>query len=222
MAVDALRLTQHAAPVGPPALDERRLVQGLRAREEWAFVELVERYGASMLRLARAYVSSHAVAEEVVQDAFLGVLSGIDRFEARSSLKTWLFRILTNCAKTRGVRESRSTPFSALAEVGGPSVEPDRFLDSTQRWAGHWASAPVRFDTVPEHRLLAAETRQLVADTIATLPPTQRLVITLRDVEGLDAGEVCELLELSEVNQRVLLHRARSRVRGALEAYLEG
>lgn len=192
----------------------------LRARDEAAFVEVVELYGAPMLRLARSFVSSQAVAEEVVQDAFLGVLTGIDRFEGRSSLKTWLFRILTNCAKTRGVREARSAPFSALGDPDGPTVDPDRFLDSSHRWAGHWATPPGRFDAVPEERLLAGETRKLVAETIAALPPTQRAVIVLRDVEGWDAAEVCDLLTLSEANQRVLLHRARARVRGDLEVYL--
>jgi RNA polymerase sigma-70 factor (ECF subfamily) len=200
--------------------EEKRLLDGLRAREEWAFAELVQRYGPSMLRLARTYVSSRAVAEEVVQDAFLGALSGIDRFEGRSSVKTWLFRILTNRAKTLGAREARSAPFSSLGEADGPTVESERFLDSTHRWAGHWSSAPQRFDAVPHERLLAAETTHLVAATIATLPSTQGTVITLRDVEGWSSEEVCELLSLTEANQRVLLHRARARVRGALEHYL--
>lgn len=205
-----------------PAPEERRLVEGLRAREEHAFVELVERHGAAMLRLARSYVSSGAVAEEVVQEAFVGVLSGIDRFEHRSSLKTWLFRILTNCAKTRGAREARSLPFSSLADPGEPTVDPGSFLDGGHRWAGHWASAPQRFDALPESRLLRSEARALVGETIATLPPVQRAVITLRDVEGWDSSEVCELLEISEGNQRVLLHRARARVRRELELYLSG
>ena len=211
---------QDAPPLTPQVPSELRLLHRLRAREEAAFVEVVDLYGAAMLRLARSYVSSQAVAEEVVQDAFLGALTGIDRFEGRSSLKTWLFRILTNCAKTRGVREARCAPFSALEDPDGPTVDPGRFLDSSHRWAGHWATPPRRFDAVPEERLLAGETRALVARTIAALPPTQRAVILLRDVEGWDAAEVCDLLALSEANQRVLLHRARARVRGELETYL--
>lgn len=209
-------------PKGPPLLtqDERRLVAALRAGGERAFVELVDRHAASMLRVARLYVSSRAVAEEVVQEAFLGVVAGIGRFEGRSSLRTWVFRILTNCAKTRGARESRSVPFSAFVEPGEPTVDPDRFLDGSHRWAGHWASSPARFDTLPEERLLAGETRRLVGDTIATLPPAQRAVITLRDVEGWEAAEVCECLQVSEGNQRVLLHRARARVRERLEQYV--
>lgn len=219
--VNAVRPSeQDAPPLTRRVPSEFRLVHRLRAREEAAFVEVVELYGAAMLRLARSYVSSQAVAEDVVQDAFLGVLTGIDRFEGRSSVKTWLFRILTNCAKTRGVREARSAPFSALGDPDGPTVDPDRFLDASHRWAGHWATPPRRFDAVPEERLLAGETRELVAKTIAALPPTQRAVIVLRDVEGWDAPGVCDLLGLSEANQRVLLHRARARVRGDLEVYL--
>jgi len=219
--VDAPRAgEQNLPPLAPQPTSELRLVHRLQDGDEAAFVEVVERYGAPMLRLARSYVSSRAVAEEVVQDAFLGVLTGIDRFEGRSSLKTWLFRILTNCAKTRGVREARSAPFSALGDPDGPTVDPDRFLDASHRSAGHWATPPRRFDAVPEERLLAGETRELVAKTIAALPPTQRAVIVLRDVEGWDAPGVCDLLGLSEANQRVLLHRARARVRGDLEVYL--
>ncbi len=185
-------------------------------------MELVEQYGLPLLRLARSYVSSRAVAEEVVQEALLGVLSGIDGFEARSSLKTWVLRILTNRAKTRGVREARSIPFSALGDLNAPTVDPERLLDGCQRRAGHWARPPRALDAAPEERLLADETRELVDETIATLSAAQRAVITLRDVEGWNAAEVCALLELSEANQRVLLHRARARVRGRLELYLSG
>ena len=176
-----------------------------------------------MLRVAMMYVSTRAVAEEVVQEAWLGVLRGLARFEGRSSLKTWIFRILTNTAKTRGEREGRSVPFSSLAgdDEQDEPVDADRFLGPDHRWAGHWSSAPRNPREVPEERLLAGEARQRIAAAIDTLPENQRAVITLRDVDGFDADEACEILGISEVNQRVLLHRARAKVRAALEAYLD-
>jgi RNA polymerase sigma-70 factor, ECF subfamily len=177
-----------------------------------------------MLRVAMMYVSTRAVAEEVVQEAWLGVFKGLDRFEGRSSLKTWIFRILTNTAKTRGEREGRSVPFSSLAgddEQDEAPVDADRFLGPDHRWAGHWSSAPRSPRGVPEERLLAAEARERIAAAIETLPENQRAVITLRDVDGFDSDEACEILGISEVNQRVLLHRARARVRAALEEYLD-
>jgi RNA polymerase sigma-70 factor (ECF subfamily) len=206
--------------------DEQRLLAGLRTRDEQAFVELVDRYGVSLLRVALLFVATRAVAEEVVQETWLGVLAGIDRFEGRSSLKTWLFRILTNRAKTRAVREARSVPFSSLAgaELASdePSVDADRFLPADHaRWPGHWASSPRSWAEIPEQRLLGAETRQVISDAIDALPTVQRTVISLRDVEGWASEEVCEALDLTEGNQRVLLHRARSKVRAALEAYLD-
>ena len=206
------------------AADDVRLVNALRAGDESAFAALLERYHASLLRLAMVYVRNRAVAEEVVQETWLGVVQGIDRFERRSSLKTWIFRILTNIAKTRAHREGRTLPLSALQDPGRvpePSVEPERFLDSAHpRWPGHWASPPERWDEVPEQRLLAKESLGQVAEAIEQLPPMQRQVITLRDVEGWDSAEVCDLLDLSEANQRVLLHRARSKVRQSLEQFL--
>jgi RNA polymerase sigma-70 factor, ECF subfamily len=169
-----------------------------------------------------AYVPSRAVAEEMVQETWLGVMRGLDRFEGRSSLKTWIFRILTNIAISGGSRERRSVPFSALADAddaGGPSVDPDRFLaPDHDRYPGHWALAPTRWAT-PEERLLAGETRGVILAAIEQLPPAQRAVIALRDVEGWPSEDVCAALELSEGNQRVLLHRARTRVRSALERY---
>ena len=202
------------------APDEMRLVDGLRARDEAAFVELMRRYGASMLRVAQLYVRSRAVAEEVVQETWLAVLNGIGRFEGRSSLKTWLFRILTNTAKTRAVREGRSVPFSALGDEDeeGAAVDPDRFLGPDSRFPGHWSAPPERWEG-PEDRLLAGEALDLIAAEIEKLPPAQALVITMRDVEGFDSEEVRNALEISETNQRVLLHRARSKVRRALEEY---
>jgi len=178
---------------------------------------LVDKYGPSLLRVARLYVPTQSAAEEVVADTWLAVVTGLERFEGRSSLKTWLFRILTNKAKTRGMRESRVLPFSSL-EREEPAVDSDRFQGPDERAPGHWSAPPRAF---PEERLLAAETRDVIARAIENLPPTQRAVITLRDVEGWSAAETCNALTLSETNQRVLLHRARSAVRRALEEYFE-
>lgn len=208
-----------------PSVDELQLLHALRSGDERAVAALVEQHGGAMLRIARLYVRDRAVAEEVVQEAWLGVLRGLERFEGRSSLRTWLFRIVSNLAKTRGVRESRSIPFSALAgdevEDEGPSVPPERFRGPEDRWSGHWASPPEEWGR-PEHELLAAETRAVIARAIDALPDVQRQVITLRDVEGWSSEEVCNALDLSETNQRVLLHRARTRVRHALDDYLVG
>ena len=198
-------------------MNERELVAALKAGDEAAFRTLIETYHAMLVRVARAYVPTNTAAEEVAADTWLAVLEGIDRFEVRSSLKTWLFRILTNKAKTRGLRERRTLPFSSL-ESDDSSVDPDRFHGSEHRWPGHWAATPRAF---PEERLLAAETRAVVERAIEALPPAQRTVISLRDIEGWSADEVCNALTLSETNQRVLLHRARAAVRAALEAYLE-
>jgi len=205
---------------------DTRIVAALRGGDETVFMELVTTYGPSMLRVALLYVKTRAVAEEVVQDAWLGVLNGINRFEGRSSLKTWIFRILTNTAKSRGEREGRSLPFSSLApqdlETGEPSVEADRFLGEGDRWASHWASSPRRFDELPEGKLLSRETMGIVRTAVETLPDAQRVVLTMRDIAGFDSEDVCEALGISEGNQRVLLHRARTRVRRALEEYVEG
>ena len=170
-----------------------------------------------MVRLARVYVDEQPVAEEVAQEAWISVLRGIDRFEGRSSLKTWIFRILVNTAKTRARRERRTVPFSALGS-DGPAVEADRFLPDGDAWAGHWSQPPR--PVAPEDELLAGEVRSQLADAIRALPPAQRAVIGLRDVEGWSAEEVCDLLDLTAVHQRVLLHRARSAVRRRLEPYL--
>lgn len=206
--------------------DDALLLAALRQGDEQAFMQLIERYHAQLLRLAQIFVGSLAVAEEVVQETWLGVLQGLDRFEGRSSLKTWIFRILTNRAKTRGQREGRSIPFSALATPGEdpfePAVEPERFLPADDpQYPHHWASFPRSWDALPETTLLAQETRAVIQQSVDGLPPSQREVITLRDIEGWTATEVCEALGVSESNQRVLLHRARSRVRRALEQYLD-
>jgi RNA polymerase sigma-70 factor (ECF subfamily) len=201
--------------------DEQALVDGLRAGDEKAFAALLDRYYAPMLRVARDYVSTREAAEDVVQETWLGVIRGIDRFEGRSSLKTWLFRILVNRAKTRGERESRTVPFSSLdTGEAEPAVDPDRFIGPGHRWSGFWAVPPTRANP-PEEGVLAAEAVGVLQPVIDDLPPNQRLVITLRDIEGFSAPEVCDLLGISDANQRVLLHRARSRARAAYERYLD-
>jgi RNA polymerase sigma-70 factor, ECF subfamily len=199
------------------------LLGALRAGDEEAFATLVMRYHASLKRVARSYVSTDAVAEEVVQETWLAVIAGLDRFEERASLKTWLFHILTNKAKTRGVREQRTLPFASLGpgEQGGePSVSPDRFQGQGDAWPGHWAVPPRPWED-PERRLQSLEARERLRAAIGALPEVQQAVLTLRDVEGLEAEEVCELLDLSAGNQRVILHRARARVRAELERYFE-
>jgi RNA polymerase sigma-70 factor (ECF subfamily) len=202
--------------------DEAALVAALRAGDDAAFGLLIDRYYGLMLRVARQYVATREAAEDVVQETFLGVIEGIHRFEQRSSLRTWLFRILVNQAKTRGVREGRSRPFSSLvgdADADEPAVDPDRFV-ADGRWAGFWG-VPPSAQHLPEAKLLAAEFGDRFAEALATLPDMQRMVLELRDVQGFTASEVCDLLELSEVNQRVLLHRARSKARAILERYLD-
>jgi RNA polymerase sigma-70 factor, ECF subfamily len=199
-------------------VEDAELVERLRARDERAFAELVEAWSPSMLRLARMHVPSQAVAEEVVQEAWLGVLQGIDRFEGRSSLKTWVFRILLNRAMTRGVREARSVPFAALAAREAAADEPvdaDRFTRD-----GAWASPPRRWEDSPELKTRSDETLAVARAAIEQLPPMQRLVITMRDLEGFPSDETCNALDITETNQRVLLHRARAKVRAALEEHL--
>ena len=199
---------------------EHRLVQSLKAGDERALASLIDDYSSSLLRVATAYVSSRAVAEEVVQETWLGVIAGLDRFQGRSSLKTWIFRILTNTASTRGQRERRSLPFSSLGgdDEHGATIDPDRFFPPDHRYPGGWHLAPAAW-AMPEDGLLSGETRDVILAAIEKLPPAQRAVIALRDIEGWPAEEVCDALELSQGNQRVLLHRGRSKVRLALERY---
>lgn len=201
--------------------EDAGLVEGLRRGDEAAFAALIRMYGAGMLRVAEMYVASRAVAEEVVQDAWLGVLRGIDRFEGRSSLKTWLFRIVANTAKTRGIREARSVPFSSFEGEGDATVASDRFLGDQHRFPGHWAVPPASWAGLPESRLLARETLGVILREIERLPSAQRAVLTLRDIEGLSTDEVCNALDLTETNGRVLLHRARAKVRAALEEHFQ-
>jgi RNA polymerase sigma-70 factor, ECF subfamily len=201
--------------------EDHELVQRLRDGDESAFAELIDRYGATMLRVAQMYVRDRGTAEEVVQETWLAVLNGIDRFEERSSLKTWLFRILTNRAKTRGERDGRMVPFSSLAganpEADEPSVDPDRFLGPDSPHPGAWAAPPVGW---PQDKLLERETLGVIEMAIDMLPDAQREVILLRDVDGWEPMEVSDVLGITDGNQRVLLHRARSKVRAALEEYL--
>ena len=209
---------------GPPAglrQGEEELLAGVRRGDEAAFAALVGRHHAAMVRVARMHVASAAAAEEVAQEAWLGVLQGLAAFQGRSSLKAWIFSIVSNCAKTRGARDRRMVPLSALADEdggSGPSVDPDRFLgEGHPRWAGHWSQPP---EPWREDALESRETMAAVRAAMDELPPMQRAVMTMRDVEGLDSDEACQVLGISEANQRVLLHRARSKVRRALERHL--
>jgi RNA polymerase sigma-70 factor, ECF subfamily len=218
-------MNAHALMTSDLSHEDRQLVAALRRGDESAFATLLEAYHSALVHVAMTYVRNRAVAEEVVQETWLGVIGGIERFEGRSSLKTWIFRIAANIAKTRGEREGRTVPFSALRQAEDadePAVEPERFLDARHGGlAGHWASPPARWDTLPEERLRSKETLARVRDAVETLPPSQRAVITLRDIEQWSSDEVCDLLGISEGNQRVLLHRARSKVRAALEEHLD-
>jgi RNA polymerase sigma-70 factor (ECF subfamily) len=205
-------------------LEEKSLLARLREGEESAFTELVDSLHTKLVRFARGFVHDDATAEDVVQEAWVGALSGLGTFEGRSSLSSWIFTITANKAKTRAARDARSMPFSALAaaEASGSeyAVSPDRFLDASAQWPGHWARPPASWGDRPEERLLQTELSAELFRTVDRLPPAQRAVLLLRDVEGHDASAVCNILDLSETNVRVLLHRARSKVRGALEAYL--
>ena len=200
---------------------EEDLVAALRAGDEAAFTALVDKHHGSMIRIARLYVGSVPAAEEVAQEAWLAVLQGLQRFEGRSTLKSWIFAIVANCARSRGERDRRTVPMSSLAreedEEGG-SVPAERFRgDGHPRWPGHWSQPPEAWN---DDQLVSRETLQAIAGAMETLPPMQRAVMTMRDVEGLEPEETCQVLGISEANQRVLLHRARSKVRSALERYL--
>ncbi len=207
-------------------LDEPGLVQALQAGDERVFAAVMDWYSGSLLRLALSYVPSRAVAEEVVQETWMGVFEGIHRFESRSSFKTWLFRILTNRAKTRGIRESRYEPFGLSASSTdadeGPSLEDSLFV-AEGSGEGHWIDPPQAWEPdTPERVLLSKECRAAIEQAIESLPATQRQVMTLRDIEGVSSEEVCNILEISETNQRVLLHRARTKVRRELAPYVQG
>jgi RNA polymerase sigma-70 factor (ECF subfamily) len=206
-------------------LQERELIEGLREGDGDAFASLLDQYSPSLMRAAMVHVPSRAVAEEVVQETWLGVIKGIDRFEGRSSLRTWIVQILLNNARRRGQRERRTIPLASFrrrAEEGReePAVDRRRFQGRNGEYPGHWARPPVEWSD-PEHQLSSAAAREVMLRAIAGLPPRQRDVIVLRDIQGWPAEEACNALGLSETNQRVLLHRARSAVRAALETHLE-
>ena len=205
--------------------DDAELVQALRDGDEAAFAGLVDELSPALLRLALMHVPSRAVAEDVVQDTWIGVIKGIDRFEGRSSLRTWIFQILLNTARTRGVREKRILPFSYFkrrAEEGGdePAVDADRFQGRDGVRPGWWARPPAEWEGA-DVRVESDEVRDLLLKAIADLPPRQRDVIVLRDLQGYSSEEARNVLDLTETNQRVLLHRARSKVRAALESYFD-
>ena len=208
---------------------DAELVERLRARDEAAFALVLDAWSGGMTRLARSIVSTPDSAAEVVQDTWLAVIQGVDRFEGRSALKTWVYRILVNTARRRGAREARSVPFSGVApdaaERDGPTVDPERFAGPGEAYPGHWREYPVPWGfrpwTGPERQALDDELRAVLERALAGLPERQRTVVTLRDVEGQESDEVCEMLELTPANQRVLLHRARARLRAELEAYLD-
>lgn len=208
------------------AVDEALLVESLRMGDETAFTLLVERYHPSLVRVAGLYIHDEAAAEELAQETWLAVLKGLSNFEGRSSLKTWIFTILTNKAKTRGQREKRSLVFSDFEDLASdaPTVAPERFNDpSAEKWPNHWAAgaSPTSWTGIPEELFLSDETINLIHHTIDGLPEGQRMVIRLHDMDELSPQEICNILGISETNQRVLLHRARARVRQALENYLK-
>jgi RNA polymerase sigma-70 factor (ECF subfamily) len=193
------------------------LLDRLRAGDEDAFAVLLDEWSGGMLRLARSFVSTEASAAEVVQETWLAVIEGLDGFEGRSSLKTWVYRILTNTAKRRGIREYKVVPLSSVDDTG-PTVEPSRFRPSTDQFPGHWWEFPPAWPS-PEQGLLTTEVRDYLGQALAELPERQRAVVVLRDLEGFRYDEVCELLGITAANQRVLLHRARAFLRGKLETY---
>lgn len=194
----------------------------LRAGDESSFASLVRQYHNSLVRLAQLFVRDLSIAEELAQETWLAVLQGLDRFEGRSSFKTWLFTILTNKAKTRGQRDGRIIVFSDLdAPSRLPTVDSARFLPgSAGVSAGHWEEDPASWEDRPEEKLLSEETLHILRIAIENLPESQRVVITLRDVHEISSDEACNILGISETNQRVLLHRARAKVRQALEDYM--
>jgi RNA polymerase sigma-70 factor, ECF subfamily len=202
-------------------VDEKRVIAALRDGDESAFAELVDRHTPAMLRVARGYVPSREIAEEVVQETWIALLKGIDKFEGRSSLRTWLFAVMINIAKARGVRERRDSD-AAIAAFTGGTVDPARFREAGDPYPGHWKpdEEPSPFPDTPEGSVLGREIVAVAQRELDKLPDRQRTVVTLRDMLGFDSSEVCELLKISVANQRVLLHRGRAVLRAALENYL--
>jgi RNA polymerase sigma-70 factor (ECF subfamily) len=216
-------MAEPSVPANPGYEHEAELLAALRSGDEAAFCSLVDAHHVALVRLATQYVANASVAEEVAQEAWFAFVQGLARFEGRSSLKTWLFRTLLNCARNRKRKEVRSVPFSALfdpEEQEGPTVDPTRFRPDGV-WAGHWAVIPRSFAQDGESKLLTTELRQRVQAAIDRLPEAQREVLTLRDVDGFGSDEVCDVLGVSDVHQRVLLHRARAKVRAEIESYIE-
>ena len=203
-------------------VDETAVIAALREGDESVFADLVDRHTPSMLRVARGYVPSHEIAEEVVQETWIALLKGIGNFEGRSSLRTWLFTVMINIAKSRGVRERRDAD-TAIAAFTGGTVDPRLFRGPGEEWEGDWKDwkeYPRAFPETPEGSVLADELTAVATAELDRLPEKQRVVVTLRDMLGFDSGEVCELLDISVANQRVLLHRGRAAVRLVLESYL--
>ena len=217
-----LRVPPEVPAQRAPRVDDSALVARLRGGDDAAFTEIVTGWSPLMLRVARGHVSTDASCEEVVQETWMAVVRGLDGFEGRSSLRTWVFRILTNLAKTRGVREARSVPISSYAaDDAGPTVDPYRFRGDDDANPHHWTlvGKPAPWLSSPEQSAVDAETRRLLGAALVALPERQRAVVTLRDVHGLSGEEVCDLLGVSAANQRVLLHRGRARLRAVLEDY---
>ena len=200
--------------------DESELIAALRCGDQVAFAELVKQHTPALLRAASTYVPSHAIAEEVVQETWIALVKGVDKFEGRSSLRTWLFAVMANIAKARGVRERRDK--EALIAAMGPTVDPSRFHGPDGPRAGSWKEPPVAFPDSPEGSVLGRELRAVAQRELDKLPARQRAVVTLRDLIGVDSAEVCELLDITPVNQRVLLHRGRAAIRQTIEDYLTG
>jgi RNA polymerase sigma factor (sigma-70 family) len=205
-----------AAEAGSTLPPDPDLVAMLRAGDQAAFAAVLDAWSRGMMRAARAFVASDEAAEDVVQETWLAVIRGIDRFEGRSSLRTWVYRILINTAKTHGLRDRRTVPLTG--DDDGPTVDPGRFQGPDGRYPGHWRQAPAAWPSA-ESTVLARETRRALDAALADLPQRQRIVITLRDVDGYTSDEVCAILDITAANQRVLLHRARATVRGRLERY---
>jgi RNA polymerase sigma-70 factor, ECF subfamily len=202
-------------------VDESTLISALRDGDEAVFAQLVDKHTPSMLRVARGYVPNREIAEEVVQETWIALLKGIDKFEGRSSLRTWLFTVMINIAKARGVRERRDADVAIAAYTGG-TVDPARFRGSDDPYPGHWLAdeTPSPFPDTPEGSVLGSELVAIARRELDKLPERQRIVVTMRDMLGFDSSEVCELLDISMANQRVLLHRGRAAVRQVLEDYL--
>ncbi len=215
-------LVQNAPVVTTTGIDDAALVAALRRGDESAFADVVERFHPTLRRVARGYVRTDEAASDVVQETWIAVLRGLDRFEGRSALRTWVVSILMNVARSHAVKEARTVPFASLSpdDADGTPFDADRFQGPDGADPGHWSTPPRSWVEDPETALLAGETRDVVGRAVAALPQSQRAVITLRDVDGWTSSEVCAALGLSEGNQRVLLHRARAKVRRALDAHL--